>query len=122
VGWYHKLCPSLPAVRKLTDAKKRSIAARWKDFSDIEVFKTVFQNTQSSDHHSGRNGAWTGCNFDWLMGPKNFEKMLERNQATGPKTSATMSGEEIVQTWGGSVTDNQKYLNQVHPSEQKATV
>jgi hypothetical protein len=34
---------------------------------------------QASDFLSGRNGKWTGCNFDWLINENNMVKVLEGN-------------------------------------------
>ena len=52
------------------------IDARLKDYSE-EDFITVFKNAEESDFLSGRSGDWNSCNFDWLIKPNNFVKVLE---------------------------------------------
>ena len=85
VELYHKNCPSLPKVTKITDARKKLINARLKDYSDEELEK-AFKEAEASDFLTGRSGKWTGANFDWIMNTNNIVKILEgnyRNKAGG---------------------------------------
>jgi len=52
---------------------------RWKKFSDINTYITVFQKVEASDFLSGRSGKWNGCNFDWVLKEANMVKILEGN-------------------------------------------
>lgn len=79
VDLYHELCPSLSRIIRLTDSRKKAIRNRWEEYKDIDTFRTLFAKAEDSDFLSGRNGKWTGCNFDWLMKPSNFIKVLEGN-------------------------------------------
>ncbi len=79
ISLYHKKCPSLPKIKKLTEKRKRTIRARWRADPDIEVFRALFKKAESSNFLSGRNGRWTGCNLDWLMNETNMLKVLEGN-------------------------------------------
>jgi hypothetical protein len=82
---YHKNCTALPTVKLLTDKRKRAIKKCWdkicpkigNGLSGIEIFETVFKKVQASDFLSGRNGKWTGCNFDWIINVNNMLKILE---------------------------------------------
>lgn len=77
VDMYNKICVSLPRVTKLSDARKRAIKARLKNYS-IDDLKTVFEMAEGSDFLSGRNGSWN-ASFDWLMNETNLTKVLDGN-------------------------------------------
>ncbi len=79
VDSYNSICTDLPKVQKLTDKRKRTIKARWKDYDNLDTYKQVFQKAEESDFLSGRNGKWTSCNFDWLLNENNMIKVLEGN-------------------------------------------
>lgn len=88
VDLYHELCPSLPKVIKLTDARKSAIKSRWQEYDqDLETFRKLFRMAEESDFLSGRSGAWKGCNFDWLIRPNNMIKVLEGNYNRGRLSS-----------------------------------
>lgn len=86
VDIYHYRCPSLPKVTKITDARKKLINARLKDYSEKELEK-AFMLAEESDFLTGRSGKWTGANFDWIMNTNNIVKILEGNyrNKTEPK-------------------------------------
>lgn len=84
VDLYHKNCPSLPKVTKITDARKKLINARLKDYSIGELVN-AFVVVEASDFLTGRNGKWK-ASFDWIMNTNNIVKILEgnyRNKAGG---------------------------------------
>ena len=85
VDLFHELCPSLPKLMRLTNNRRTAIKNRWKEYGDLEAFRTLFARAEASDFLSGRNGKWTNCNFDWLMKPSNMIKVLEGNY-DNPKT------------------------------------
>ena len=63
---YYECCPSFPAVIKLTEARKRAIKARLKDYG-LEEIKRAFNLAGQSDFLKGSSG-WQ-ASFDWLMKP-----------------------------------------------------
>lgn len=71
---YEQKCPSLPAVKILSDKRKRAIKKLLDNGVDLDA---LFENAENSDFLSGRNGKWGGCNFDWLMNYNNALKVLE---------------------------------------------
>lgn len=79
ISEYHDKCPSLPKVKYVTDKRRKAIRSRWRKYSDLSVFTEAFKKAEASDFLSGRNGKWTGCNFDWLMNEANMIKVLEGN-------------------------------------------
>ena len=90
VGLYHQICTSYPKLRKLTDGRKRAIAARWKEYGqDLNTFRELFEKAEASPFLKGRNDRnWT-ADFNWLMNSGNMAKVLEgkytdnRQQAPG---------------------------------------
>lgn len=77
---FHEICITLPQVKVLSDKRKKALKARWKESkSDIATFELIFSKVHQSDFLSGRNGRWTGCNFDWILKQENFIKIGEGN-------------------------------------------
>lgn len=79
IDLFNNTCKSLPAVRKLTDARKTAIRSRLRKFS-IDDFKTVFENAENSSFLKGENGGWK-ASFDWLIKESSMVKVLEGNYA-----------------------------------------
>ena len=75
---FHDICISYPKLVKVSDNRKTSIAARFKEYDcDIEVFKTLFTKAEQSDFLKGKNDRNWKANFDWLMNQSNMAKVLE---------------------------------------------
>ena len=80
VDLYHSICKSFPAVRSLSDARKKAIKARLNTYS-LDDFKAVFENAEASSFLKGANDRnWTAT-FDWLIKDQNMAKVLEGNYA-----------------------------------------
>ncbi len=77
VELYNSICVSLNPIVKLTDKRKQSIGARYREYNcDIETFKTLFQKVQSSPFLKGDNQKGWQADFDWLMKPKSLSKIF----------------------------------------------
>jgi len=75
---YNDICQSLPKIKQITNKRKRSIKTAWHNMHEnISAFEQAFRKAETSDFLSGRNGKWTGCNFDWLINSNNLVKVLE---------------------------------------------
>ena len=73
---YNSVCKSLPRVSKISDSRKRKIAARLKEFSPEEI-RTAFEKAEASDFMTGRSGKWR-CDFDWIMHSEDrIQRILE---------------------------------------------
>lgn len=90
---YHECCPGFPAVIKLTEARKRAIKARLKDYG-LEEIKRAFSLAEQSDFLKGSSG-WQ-ASFDWLMKPANMTKVLEGNYTN----RASPAGGKSKSMWG----------------------
>ena len=77
---YHTHCPMMPAVRKMTDARKRKLKARWLESPEcqtLEYWDRFFTYAAASDFLSGRSGKWESCDFEWLIEASNHVKVIE---------------------------------------------
>ena len=76
VDKYNSICKSLPKVKKLSDARKKSIKARLNKYSFDEII-TVFEKAEASRHLTGDNNYNWRADFDWLMSDKNMAKVFD---------------------------------------------
>lgn len=73
---YNTLCPSLPAVRYLSDARKKAIKARLNSYSEDDLIE-AFKKTEASEFLKGQNDRNWQANFDWIMKDSNLAKILD---------------------------------------------
>lgn len=97
---YEKHCPTMPRPRRngFSDSPRgKAMLARWKwvmtecqEFGDqagermattteegVAWFDKYFAHVAASDFLTGRNGAWTGCDIEFLMTQSKFISVLE---------------------------------------------
>lgn len=88
--WNSVCGPKLPAVQKLTDQRKKAIAARIReDFAgDVENWRACCEIIVASTFLTTGNGTWPGATFDWVMKPSNMTKILEGNFTDRPAAKA----------------------------------
>jgi uncharacterized protein YdaU (DUF1376 family) len=89
VELFHVEAPSLPQIAKLNEARKAALAKLWKqvlidnkfktEAEGLEYFEAYFNHVEGSDFLTGRakNGREWNANFDWVIVPKNFVKIIE---------------------------------------------
>lgn len=78
VDMYNEICISLPRVKSLSDARKKSIKARLRKYSESDI-QQAFVNAENSDFLRGSNNRnWT-ADFDWIMKDTNIAKVLDGN-------------------------------------------
>ena len=101
VALFNRLCPSLPKVVHLTDARRVAIRKAAERLGGIDKFEEFFKSIEASDFLTGRNKKWTHCGFDWCLKVGNLVKILEGgyNDRTS-KTSAEQSEyEQMVESY-----------------------
>lgn len=76
VDIYNSLCKNLPQVQKLTDQRKKAITARVNEYGLAKIGE-VFQKVLDSPFLNGENDRGWTADFDWIMNPNNFIKILE---------------------------------------------
>jgi len=100
VDLYHKYCPSLPKVVKLSDTRKKYIRARWKEYPELQFWEQFFKRVEASDFLTGRadygNRKPFIADFEWLVRPSNFLKVLEGKYDNRSPTKRRDDLEEIL--------------------------
>lgn len=93
---YNRTCTRLAGCKKISETRKKAIAARLNTYSEEELHE-VFELAQESDFLCGKNDRNWKADFDWLMKDRNAAKVLEgkyNNSGTVAKTE-NMYGEMI---------------------------
>lgn len=73
---YNNLCPSLPSVRTLSDARKKAIKARLNTYT-VEDLHEAFKKAEASDFLKGKNESNWQADFDWILKDANLAKILD---------------------------------------------
>ncbi|MBW1987533.1 MAG: hypothetical protein JRI50_09995 [Deltaproteobacteria bacterium] len=81
-AWNENAPENLPRVANLNDKRRRMLKAAWKDYPDLEWWRSYFSDIQYSDWHAGRK-EWTGADFEWAV--KNRAKLREFLSVRKPK-------------------------------------
>lgn len=90
VELYHRHLPTLPRVEVLSDARKRTIGARWREvladpeiarapdprLAALQFFDWYFDHAAKSRFLTGRAKDWR-ADFDFLMTPTKWVKVIE---------------------------------------------
>ena len=77
VDLFNRLCPSLPKVIALTDARRSAIRKAVQRLGGVDEVTAFFKKIEDSDFLSGRNGKWKNCGFDWCLKAGNLVKIRE---------------------------------------------
>ncbi len=75
---FHRKCPDLPRVIKVTDQRKKFLNARWKEYPSIDFWNQFFETVSKSQFLNGKVNDFKAT-FDWLIRPNNFVKVVEGN-------------------------------------------
>lgn len=73
---YNQLCPSLPAVKSLSDARRKAIKARLNSYT-VDDLNEAFMKAEASDFLKGKNDRNWRANFDWILKDANIAKILD---------------------------------------------
>lgn len=75
---FNSVCVDLPKVHKITNARKKIIDARTKEY-DLLTIGDVFKKVANSNFLNGENENGWVASFDWIFKASNFVKILEDN-------------------------------------------
>ncbi|MCX8676244.1 MULTISPECIES: DUF6291 domain-containing protein [unclassified Apibacter] len=78
VNNFNDRCTYLPIVQKITDKRISSVSARIKEFGKEKVNEVIDMVSESTFLNGQNKQSWT-ADFDWIMSPANFIKILEGN-------------------------------------------
>ena len=96
VDMYNEICISLPKVKSLSDARKKSIKARLRKYSEADI-QQAFINAEESDFlKGGNNRTWT-ADFDWIMKDTNIAKVLDGNYEN--RTGSKQNSKSVFDEW-----------------------
>jgi len=76
INLYHTLCPKMNKVQVISDQRKSFINARYTQFG-LEKITEVIQKAGDSEFLNGNNDKVWKADFEWIMRPNNFVKVLE---------------------------------------------
>ena len=82
---FNSLCPSLPSVKTMSEARKKTIRARLNSYT-IEDMTEAFRKAEASDFLKGKNSRNWQANFDWIIKDANMAKILDGNYDNKNKT------------------------------------
>ena len=74
---------AIKPIARMTDKRKSMLAARCREYGK-EAIQQVITNAANSSFLNGRGNHGFVANFDWLIRPNNFVKVLEGNYADRP--------------------------------------
>lgn len=74
---YHKICISYPKIKTIDGNRKTAVGARWRTYKSLETFKELFTIAENTPFLKGENERNWSADFDWMMKPTNFAKILE---------------------------------------------
>ena len=75
---FNSLCPSLPSIKSLSEARKKAIRARLNSYTTEDIHE-AFRKAENSDFLKGKNNRNWQANFDWIMKDANMAKILDGN-------------------------------------------
>lgn len=84
---YHSLCPNMSKVEVLNKTRRGLINARIGEYGESKVI-SVLRMAGESDFLNGKSEKGWKANFEWIMRPENFIKIMEGNYEN--KTKQTM--------------------------------
>jgi len=92
---YHKICISYPKIKTIDGNRKTAVGARWRTYKSLEVFEELFTIAENTPFLKGANERNWSADFDWMMKPTNFAKILEHkydDRVQGETQNSSMGG------------------------------
>ena len=77
---YNEICVSFPRLISLSEARKKAIKARLKQYG-VDDFRRMFEMAEGSSFLKGKNDRNWSATFDWMVKDANMAKILDGNYA-----------------------------------------
>ena len=74
---YHKICVSFPKIIDIDEKRREAIAAQWEKNRSLDTFEKLFRIAEDTPFLKGKNERNWRADFDWMMKPENFLRILE---------------------------------------------
>lgn len=74
---YLSICISYPTIIDIDGNRRKAVAARWRTNRSLDTFEELFRIAEASPFLKGQNDRNWSADFDWMMKPSNFTKILE---------------------------------------------
>jgi hypothetical protein len=71
--WNQVAPPYLPRITSMSEKRAKKLRPSINGFNDPEWWRKLFQDIDLSDYYSGKDGKWTGLDFEWAV--LNCEKL-----------------------------------------------
>lgn len=79
-AWNNELSPlGIPKLNSIRNKRAVLVSARIKEYGKDSFFQCIEEVKNSSFLQGKTKKAWTGFNFDWMILPSNYPKVLEGN-------------------------------------------
>ena len=78
----------IPSIQSVTKKRKAAISARMSEYGKEAIMKVIDKAAASAFLNGSNNRAWV-ADFDWIMRPNNFPKVLEGNYDAKKPASGT---------------------------------
>ena len=76
---FNRICVSYPHIKGIDGKRRQLVSGRWTSYPNLDVFREVFENAENSSFMKGQSKSGWTADFDWMMKPSNFQKVLEGN-------------------------------------------
>jgi hypothetical protein len=73
---YHTLCPRMAKIAKLTEQRKGFVNARFGEYGMETIIKVIRMAGESNFLNGKNDKAWK-ADFEWIVKPENFVKVME---------------------------------------------
>lgn len=108
VELFNRLCPSLPDVLTVTDARRTAIRKAGERLGGFKNFEEFFKRIEASDFLTGRNQIWKNCGFDWCLKAGNLVKIQEGQYDNKGSSKVAVENSEYEEMVQGYVPKYQK--------------
>lgn len=127
---YHEKCPALPRVKAMHKAREEMLRTRWREDEDrqnLDFWGAFFSSVAASDFLCGRATPKPGkapfvADFEWLIRPQNFAKVLEGKYDTESKVAPDVPYDDIMRLWNSIVAASGKKpgISEMHSLRREA--
>lgn len=91
---YNSICVSFAKIKSIDGERRKAVGARWNKYKSLDIFEEAFAICEQSNFLRGENNRNWKADFDWMMKPTNFSKILEHKYDNRADNAPKSSGGE----------------------------